>query len=708
MKPNLQQSKRVSCTFLCLLLSTNLSAAELEHADDLHADDSVEEIIVTSILHRSRADTALPVNILSGEELREKAAATLGETLQDQVGVSVASFGPGVGAPVIRGQGGNRVQVLQGGIGNIDASSISADHANSLEPALAERIEVVRGPATLLYGNGAVGGVINVIDNRIPASLPAELSGIVETRNNSAADHQVNVVKLEGSVENISWHLDGIYRESNNVDISGFAIDPSTVDVSDAEELEELLESRGRIANSNTRANVRTAGASWIFDDGYIGFSLNRLENEYGIPGHGHEEEHEDELDIDEAAHDEEDAVRIVMEQDRADMEMELPLGGWFEELHARLSTVDYQHAEVEANGETGTLFEQDGVEGRFVFHLNGTESREGVIGVHFSHRDFSALGEEAFIPATDIDSLAIFTVHSLDLAEMTYEFGLRGERQSLQQINGSCDVNDTTWSGSSSAIWRVREDTTLLFSIAHSQRSATVEELYSNINTSCNELPGDLLIQHAATQRLEIGNPTMDVEKSTNFEIALRRQLGELTGELNLYYNDIADYIFLADTAVFLNDVEISRYQQEDALFYGMEAELNFPLRRSGEHLTELNLFGDYVRAEFDSRGNVPRIPPLRAGLELRHSHVHWQAKLRWSEVQKQSDVGVNESHTKGYRLLNFYADYHLPIGSEEALFFFKASNLLDEPIRHHSSLLKDLAPAPGRAVEIGLRFEF
>ena len=703
MKLNLQQSKGVSCTFLCLLLSTNLSAAELAQADD-----SIEEIIVTSTLHRSRADTALPVNILSGEELREKAAATLGETLQDQVGISVASFGPGVGAPVIRGQGGNRVQVLQGSIGNIDASSISADHANSLEPALAERIEVVRGPATLLYGNGAIGGVVNVIDNRIPTSLPPGFSGLVEIRNNSASDHQVNVAKLEGNAGNIAWHLDGIYRKSNNVDINGFAINPSTVDRSDAEELEALLASRGQIANSNTRANVKTAGASWIFDGGYIGFSLNRLENEYGIPGHGHEEEHEGELDIDEVAHDDGEGVRIVMQQDRVDMEMELPLGGWFEELHARLAAVDYQHTEVEANGEIGTLFEQDGVEGRFVFHLNGSESREGVIGVHFSHRNFSALGEEAFIPATDIDSLAIFTVHSVDVAAMTYEFGLRGERQSLQQINGACDVNGTTWSGSSSAIWHVREDTTVLFSIAHSQRSATVEELYSNINAACNELPSDLLIRHAATQRLEIGNPIMDVEKSTNFEIALRKHLGELTGELNLYYNDIADYIFLADTAVFLNDVEISRYQQEDALFYGMEAELNFPLRRSGEHLTELSLFGDYVRAKFDSRGNVPRIPPLRAGLELRHSHVYWQAKLRWSEVQKQSAAGINESRTKGYRLLNFYADYRVPIGNEEVLFFFKASNLLDESIRYHSSLLKDLAPAAGRSVEIGLRFEF
>jgi len=686
MKFSFRKTGTVACALLQLSISTGLIAQELEHSDPL-----IEEMIVTSTLHRSRADTAMPVSILSGEELREKVAATLGETLQDQVGVSVASFGAGVGSPVIRGQGGNRVQILQGGIGNIDASAISPDHANSIEPALAERIEVIRGPATLLYGNGAIGGVVNVIDNRIPRSMPTRLTGIVETRHNSVSDQQITVGRLEGGAGNIAWHLDGVYRESNDVEVPGFAINPASVDATNEEELEELLESRGRLANSNTRASVQTAGASWIFDEGYIGFSLNRLENEYGIPGH-----------------DEQDGVRIVMEQNRADIEMEIPLGGWFDELHGRLSTVDYQHVEVEPSGEIGTLFEQDGLEGRFVLHLAGSETREGVIGVHFSHRDFSATGEEAFIPATDIDSFALFTLHSIDRGDFTYEFGLRGESQSLQQSRGACDSDNTTFSGSTSAIWRFSEQSNLLFSVARSQRSATVEELYSNIDTVCGELPAELLVEHAATQRLEIGMPDASVEQSTNFELGIRKHLGDVRGELNLYYNDIADYIFLNDTGVFLGEVEVSRYQQSDALFYGMEVEVNFPLRSSGDHLTELSLFGDYVRAEFSRQGNVPRIPPLSAGFELSHSHVNWQTKLRWTEAQDQSDTGFNESRTSGYSLFNFYADYHMPLGNSESLLFFKANNLLDEEIRLHTSLLKDLAPAPGRSIEVGLRFEF
>lgn len=695
---------------LTLLLTLSLLAASSQAAELEHTGGAIEEVIVTSTLNRSRADTALPVNILTGEELREKAAATLGETLQDQVGVTVSSFGAGVGAPVIRGQSANRVQVLQGGIGNIDASSISADHASSLEPALAERIEVLRGPSTLLYGNGAIGGVVNVIDNRIPTSLPVATSGFLETRNNSASDQQVSVLKLEGGAGRFAWHVDGIYRDSNDVEVSGFAINPDIVDSSDPEAWEELLLSRGKLANSSTQASVKTVGGSWILNEGYVGLSFNQLANDYGIPVGAHESH--DEAVLDEEPHEDEPeagaGTRIAMEQDRVDMELVLPLSGWFKEVHGRMSTVDYQHVELEPSGEAGTLFQQDGVEGRFVFQLDYPDDQAGVFGLHFSHREFSALGEEAFIPATDIDSTALFTVHSLDLANVTYEFGVRAERQSLEQLHGRCSDDQTSFSGSASAIWHYRDDTNLIFSLAHSQRSATVEELYSNIDTTCSELPLASLIPHAATQRLEIGNPNAERERSSNIEFGLRKHLGPVTGELNIFYNDIADYVFLFDTGVFEEGVEIARYLQEDATFRGFEAALNLPLRRDGYHLSELDLFSDYVRADFNRNGNVPRIPPLRFGGELRHSHLNWQAKLRWTEVRDQSDTGINETNTEGYSLLNFYADYHLPIGNQSALAFFKLNNLLDESIRHHTSLLKDVAPSAGRSVELGVRFEF
>jgi iron complex outermembrane receptor protein len=704
MKPHQMKFITMASLFLPIVFNSPSVFAAEGTVELEHSVENLEEIIVTSTLHRSRADTALPVNLLAGEELREKLGSTLGETLQSQVGVNLASFGPNVGTPVIRGQGANRVQILQGGIGNIDASAISADHATSLEPALADRIEVLRGPSTLLYGNGAIGGVVNVIDNRIPTRLPDSLTGFVETRNNSASDQQVSVLKLEGATAQVAWHIDGVYRDSNDVEIPGFALDSKFVDISDEEELDALLESRGKIRNSSARANVKTLGASWILNQGYIGFSLNSLNNEYGIPSgsHGYEEEPEVEGD-----HLEEN-VRIVMEQDRADFELVLPLTGWFSEIHGRIGSVDYSHAEMESSGEIGTLFKQDGLEGRFVFHLAAQENHEAVVGTQFSHRNFSALGEEAFVPSTDIDSSALFSVYSIDTDKVIYEFGARAERRELAQTRGQCGNTETSWSSSGSAIWRLSDKINLLISAARSQRSASVEELYSNIDTSCATLPLNLLVQHAATQRIEIGNPNANKEESINFEIGLRRHLGNVTGEINIFYNDIVDYIYLSDSDNRQGGVLLSQYLQEDALFKGFEVEMNIPFYRTGDHLSELTVFSDFVDAEFRRIGDVPRIPPFRMGLEWRHSHVHWQTKLRWSRAGDQKDVGFNESESESYNSLSFYADYHVEGNGFEILWFLRGTNLLDVTIRHHSSLLKDFSPAPGRAIELGLRMEF
>ena len=662
-----------------------------------HAGDGIEEIIVSSTLQQSRADTVLPVNILAGEELREKLGATLGETLQNEIGVNIASFGPGVGAPIIRGQGSNRVQILQSGIGNIDASAISPDHANSLEPALAERIEVVRGPSTLLYGNGAVGGVVNVIDNRIPTNQFNGINGLLESRYSSAADQQISVLKLEGGVSNFAWHVDGVYRESNDVEVNGFAINPASVGLGQDEFFQALLRSKGHIDNSSTQADSSTLGGSWLLDSGHIGLSVNRVDNEYGIPAGVPDEDGGGEED-----------VRIVMEQERADFELQIPLTGFLKEIRGRVGAVDYQHVEVESNGDVGTRVEQDGVEGRFTFHLNTPGNFEGVTGIQFSLREFLALGEEAFIPKTDIDSFALFTVHSLDRGALTHEFGIRGERQSLDQVNGACGEAETSWSGSASSVWRFREDTNLIVSLSHSQRMATVEELYSNIATNCGELAIAEMVEHAATQRLEVGNPRSVLEKSTNIELGLRKHLGNVTGEFNLFYNSIADYIYLFDSGLYNAGTEIARYLQEDAIFTGFEAELSVPLLRTGDHVSDITVFSDFVRARFDHAGNVPRIPALRAGLEYRHSHVNWQAKIRLAEGSDQNNHGVNETPTSGYTMLNFYADYHLQWPGQTALVFIKGTNLLDENIRHHASLLKDVAPVPGRSWEIGLRLEF
>jgi iron complex outermembrane receptor protein len=709
--------------FQVRLLVSAISAAAMTgvHAAEQHADPLVEEIIVTSSLQQSRAETALPVNVLSGEALREKAASTLGETLKELVGVNSASFGTGVGSPIIRGQSGNRVQVLQGGVSNIDASAVSPDHANSVEAVLAERIEVVRGPATLLYGNGAIGGVVNVIDNRVPATMPDGVRGLVETRHGSASDQQISVMKLEGGSGQIAWHLDGTYRDSNDTRIKGFSINPDTLDLDDAEELEELLASKGFIDNSSTRSDTVTGGLSWMFSDGYLGMSISQSENNYGLPAaahHHHEDEHgEEDHDHDEEEHDHEEegdhadegGIRIAMKQDRYDFEGRKALSGFFAELNGKFSMVDYEHAEIEGNGEVGTVYANEGYEGRFTVSQVPRGSLMGVSGVQFGSKEFSATGEEAYIARTDIGSFALFTVQSLEAGAMTYELGLRGERQALDQ-GGSCDISNSTVSSSASALWRMQEDTNLLFAVAHSQRAPTVEERFSNINTAtCKPPVSDFdLVAHAATQRYEIGKPDADKEESTNIEFGLRRHSGAVTGELNFFYNNIADYLYLRDSGALVDDVEVAYVTQDDAVFRGVEAEVSFPLFSYDDAATRMTLFGDYVRARLDGDGNVPRIPAMRAGAEVSHTHNDWLYKLRATRVAKQSSVAVNESETDGYTLLSASVDYHATVFGQEMTLFAQGSNLLDEEIRNHVSVLKDVAPEAGRNLVLGLRMEF
>lgn len=687
--------------------------APFSYGQDAHTDEVVDEIIVTSSLQQTRAETALPVNVLSGEALREKAASTLGETLKELVGVNSASFGTGVGLPIIRGQTGNRVQVLQGGVSNMDASAISPDHANSVEAILAERIEVIRGPATLLYGNGAIGGVVNVIDNRIPTSVPEQVRGLVETRNDSASDQQTTVLKLEAGAGAFAFHLDGTYRESKDTNINGFAINPRTVDLGDEEALEQLLDSEGFIDNSSTRAHANTGGFSWSFDGGYIGASVGHSRSNYGLPiaAHGdHEDEGHDEHDEDELTHEEEGGIRIAMQQDRYDFEGLRELDGFFSQVQGKFSMVDYQHAEIEGNGEIGTVYSNDGSEGRFTLTHSPIGSLTGVTGLQMGSKTFSAVGEEAYIPETDIASFGLFTVQSLEVGDFIYEFGLRAERQSWDQAGAACDDSSNSLSGSASALWRFREDTNLMLALAHSQRAPSVEERYSNIdNGSCAESadPEDF-IAHAATQRFEVGNPIAKKEQSTNIEIGLRRHMGSVTGDLNVFYNNIADYLYMRDTGVYVDGVQIARMTQDDALFTGVEAELSMPISQGERHFTDLSVFGDYVRARLDSNGNVPRIPALRYGAQLAHSHSDWQYKLRVTRVAKQSDAALNERSTNGYTLVNATVDYHAKLLGNELTLFGKANNLLDEEVRNHASILKDVAPEAGRNLVVGLRYEF
>jgi iron complex outermembrane receptor protein len=678
-----------------LLAMFGLSTVPEAHAQHHDAEHDMEELIVTGSMSKKKSDTSMPVNLLSGEALRANAAATLGETLNSLAGVTSTSFGPGVGSPVIRGQSGNRVGVLQDGLGALDASTISQDHANSVEPLLAERIEVIRGPATLLYGNGAIGGVINIIDNRVPESIPAAFTGAAEFRHNTVADANVGVFKLDGGNGNFAWHLDGLRRERGNVGIPGHAIKEEP----GHQEEEELT---GFIENSQAASQSLTAGTSYIGERGFIGASISVFDNNYGIPPgahehleNGEEEEHEDAN------------ISIDMEQTRFNIKGSLQLDGFFESLKANVTFNDYAHREIESvDGvdEVGTVFSNAGAEARILLHHRAVGSVSGVLGLQAGDREFSAIGEESFIPSSDIGSFGLFAVESVDTGQWLYEFGLRLDRQTVAP-GSNCDHNATTLSGSASAIWRFQENTNLLISLNKSERSATAEELFSNIQTdSCVESAAAELVPHVASGRIEIGHPGLTTETAHNLELALRKHLGEMRTELSLFYNRINDYIFLADTGVVVDETEISRYLQQDAKFSGLEAEISRPFELNGGGHMDLALFGDLVTAELDDGTNVPRIPPLRYGSEITWLQENWSIKLRATAVATQDKTALDETATAGHTLVDLYFDYHFPA----TVLFIKGNNLRDEEIRNHTSLIKHFAPEPGRGFEAGIRYRF
>ncbi|HEX7027440.1 MAG TPA: TonB-dependent receptor [Gammaproteobacteria bacterium] len=673
------------------------------HAQHDHDEHGIEEVIVSGVMDKRKADTVVPVNVLSGEELRENAAKTLGETLNRQIGVTSASFGPGVGQPVIRGQTGSRVRVLQDGVGALDASLVSQDHANAVEAILAERIEVIRGPATLLYGSGAIGGVVNVIDNRIPEHVPETPAGAFELRHNTVSSGDTGVFKLDGGDGSVAWHLDGLWRETGDVEIPGLAVDVEALEALHEEGAagdEEVENTDGFIANSGTEAANLTAGASWIGERGFLGASISRLENEYGLPPGAHGHHHEGEAT--------EEGIRIDMQQTRLDLKGGLKMEGFFNRLRARLTVNDYEHAELEGF-ETGTVFHNEGFEGRLLLDHRHSESLSGVLGLQFAGREFSALGEEAFIPASDIQSWGVFAVESLEKNRWSYEFGLRLDGRNIDMQSGRCEAGETVWSGSAAAIWRFREDSNMLMSLNRSARAATVEELFSNIGRDDCMEPADPeeRVLHSATARYEFGNPGLEVETSQNIEIGLRKHAGDVLGELNVFYNKIDGFVFLNDVGEFEETI-ISRYSQQDATFSGIEGEITFPFELSDTSHVDLTLFADYVRAGFDAGGNVPRIPPMRLGAEASYARQSWILKLRVTSVAEQDEVAENETTTEGYTRMDLYFDYHVPWGQNELLVFVKGNNLTDEEIRNHVSFLKNFTPEPGRGFEAGLRYQF
>lgn len=629
-----------------------------------------------------------PVTVLEGDALVLRREASLGETLAREPGISSTHFGAGASRPIIRGLGGARVKLLSDGAEIMDASTISPDHAVTAEPMLARQIEVLRGPSALAYGGGAVGGVVNVLDRRVPTAVPVHgFDGSAELRGNTAADESATGFEVTAGAGNVAVHLEGLKRDADDYRVG------------------DGWSGGSRVEGSFNETETGSAGLSWVGARGYLGLAYTDQANEYGLPGHAHGIEeceadgnlldcpaHDDETD---GEHDSEGVPFVRLDSDRWDLRGEYlePFAG-FASARLRASHTDYRHDEIE-DGTISTRFRNKAHDGRFELEHEPLGGWHGVVGVQTTRRDFSAVGEEAYVQPTLTRKHAAFVVEEFRTGGWRFEAGARRE---WQQIDIDTNVRDRSHRGTSlslGAVWNFVPQYAFGASLSRAQRLPTAEELYA-----------DGL--HLATATFERGNPDLKAETSHNLDVSLKKLAGDSTFSISAFRNRIADFIF-ARTLDELEGLQLVEYAQRDATFTGIEAEI----RQRLSSTLGVTLFGDYVRGQLD-RGDgdgdrdLPRIPARRIGVRFDAHWRGWAGEAEYYRVHRQDDVAALETSTPGYDLLNLTVGYGGRFGGLPYQLYLKATNLSDELAFAHTSFLKTAAPLTGRNVTAGLRVAF
>ncbi len=704
---------------MSIYAKTHLSAASVAAlsvfaSPAAHAVEPIksDEIVVTaSPLERPQIETILGTSIVDGEELERRLENTIGEVLRREPGISSTFFGQGASRPVIRGLGGDRIRVLDAGIGSIDASATSPDHAVAVDAATAERIEIVRGTSMLLYGSSAAGGVVNVFNGRIPREAPEDgIDGALRIAG-STVDEGIEAaggfdLKLgDVGASEIVFHGDGFYREAEDYSIPGFAESAALRALEEAEEEEgeeghsEEEEVFGVAENSAFETRGGSAGLSLIFENGFFGISGTAIDTEYGVPGgHAHEEGEEEEGEEEE----EEGGVTIDLQQRRLDLDGEIDADFLlWRKAKLRLGYADYEHTEFEPSGEAGTVFTNEGWEGRLELLSKPGSLFGGELnvanGVQFRVSDFSAIGEEAFVPPTDSSQIGNFIVADLDLGDWRLELGGRYERTDREVVETGVERDFNTFSFSGGVGVTPREGLFLGASGFRTERAPSTEELFSNG-------------PHLATDAFEIGDPTLDEEVALGFEATVRFATERFSASVNGFYTSYDDFIFEAPTGEEEDGLPVFQFQAEDAEFRGFEAQIEAELFQ----LSGFDIHGDaqldYVRATTDVAGNdnLPRIPPLSGlfGVEAKSQHADLRAEVEYAA--DQDDIADFEIPTDGYTLVNAFVTLR-PFPETTGLSMQLAMrNLTNEDARLHTSFLKDVAPLPGRNFRISLRGEF
>ena len=647
-------------------------------------EQRLEEIVVESTgLGQTLSEQLQPVTVLSGDDLDMKVNSSLGDTLALEPGITSSSFGPGAGRPVIRGLDGDRIRVLENGVGTNDLSAASPDHAVTIDPSLIDKVEVVRGPASLLYGTSAVGGIVNTFDNRIPEYLPeAPAQGTVEVRGDSASQMRTGLMSVTAPVGNVALHVDALASKSDDYHIPGYA---RTGELRATTPI-DYPEPQGTLSWSDTQTDVLTGGGSYIFNKGYIGASFNDYKTIYGVPN--------GEPDISIDAH-----------RRRADFRAGVrDTGEFIESGTVRAGYVDYEHTEFEGE-DAGTYFTNNGLDSRIDLKHKEVGGVRGTWGAQFQANDVDAIGEEAFQPPSTTDVYSLFALEEFSATEdLTLQTGLRydwNESDTQGFDRESSDDNMTRqydlFSQSVGAILNVTNDYAVTWSTAYTERAPNAQELFADG-------------PHVATGAFEIGDPSLNTEQSLGTDIALRKTEGDIRGSIGGFYNRFWNYIYANPTGETEDDLPVYQFENVPADFWGFESQVAYYLEDTVSRELSFDFQPDYVWANNrDTHEYLPRIPPLRMKFGATYYNEDlFRVRLELQQVFAQDKVASNETTTDGYSMLNLYLSKDVNYQGRTYELFVRGTNLLSEKVRNHVSYIKDVAPLPGASAMAGIRVRF
>ena len=682
----------VACAVASLLLAHSVAAQTAPKADvDVDADTSVtlpEVTVSASGTGRSLDSMTTPVTVLEGDELIQKRGATLGETLASEPGIQATHFGAGASRPVIRGMDGARVKVLSDGAVIQDASTISPDHAVVTEPMLSQQIEVLRGPSALIYGAGAIGGVVNVLDNKIPTRVPDKgYEGQVEVRAGTGGAGTAGAVSMTGGSGHFAMHVEGLAQDAPDYRVGSGWPQGSTV------------------AGSSTRGNNGSLGMSWIGDSGYVGLAFTRQNANYGLPGHNHSFEgcHTHGLQLhcggddghghgDSAqAGDTGDVPRVHLRSERYDLRSEWrnPVAG-ISAVRVRGGITRYVHDEVE-DGAVATTFRNRAHDLRVEAVHEPIAGWTGVFGLESTQRRFSAQGEEAYVQPTLTRQNGLFLLEEKRFGDVSVEAALRHDWQTTDAEDSNIHRSHHGTSASLGGAWKFAPGYRLTAHLTSASRMPTAEELYARG-------------LHMATSTYELGNPDLRAERSQNIDVGLQRTAGDTTFGVNVYRNRVKNYVY-GRTVDELEGLQLLQYTQQTATFNGMEASVQQKLNANWR----ATVWGDMVHARLADGSRIPRLAPARVGLRVAGQWEHWRTEGEWQLVQRQNKVAEFETPTPGYGMLNWRVSYHgqSSDGSPWQL-YLKLNNLTNKLAYAHTSYIKNAAPLQGRAVTVGFVKQF